>query len=96
MAMSGYEEPHHSESSRAKGTIIQGGAAAQSYVCVKREIWASQVELLVALGGDLAASRDVFVLRLFTIPVSHRDIDVLAHCGDEDLILTSVECPEKD
>jgi hypothetical protein len=83
--------PHHSESSRAKGTIIQGGRAAESHACVKREIWAIQVELLVALGGDLAASRDVFVLRPFTLPVFHCNIDVLAHCGDEGLILTSWE-----
>ena len=71
-----------------RGTIIQGGGAAESQACVKREIWAIQVKLLAALGGDLAASCDVFVLRPFTLPIFHRNIEVLAHYRGEGLILT--------
>jgi hypothetical protein len=75
--------PHHSESSRAKGTIVQRGRAAEDHACVKCEIWASQVELLVALAGDLATGREVLVLCPLTLPILQRNVDVLAHCGDE-------------
>jgi hypothetical protein len=45
-------------------------------------VWAIQVELLAALGGDLAGGCDMYD-HLFTALIARRDIDVLAHCEDE-------------